>query len=520
MDGKQTVGREIRRVNSSNSDGMVVSVRQTMPVHPLAPAVNQRVAAASLAVAEADVRPVMTHKKLDMHLPGAAELLREAPKFHRSRWWKIRTWALRGVVAVLILSIGTGGWLFGQGYFRLHQAFAGGAHAVALQKHVTPQLLRGEGDGRINILLLGNGGDGHQAPDLTDSIMLASIDPVNHTAALVSVPRDMWVSLPGHGSMKINAAYETGKYAYLHRIDSSNADTEAVKAGFITADEAVEQVLGININYNLLVNFISFRDVVNILGGVTVNVPETLYDPTMAWENHWNPVLAQKGIQTFDGQQALVYVRSRETSSDFARSERQRAVITAIKDKLITLGTLSNPLKLSQLMSSFGNNVKTDLSLSDAYRVYTLTKGISDSSIVSSGLGDNNSLVTTGRVGNQSVVLPKAGVNAYDDIQAYLRKLLPDGYIVKEHASVEVLAATADAAAAAGAHLSGYGYNVVNTGVTPTTLGGTKTELYDRTRGRDPYTLNYLQNRFGVKVTATTPKAVQQDHADFIIVIR
>jgi anionic cell wall polymer biosynthesis LytR-Cps2A-Psr (LCP) family protein len=86
------------------------------------------------------------------------------------------------------------------------------------------------------------------------------------------------------------------------------------------------------------VDFAAFKQTVNSIGGVTFNVPETLYDPTIAWENHGNSYIAMKGMQTFNGDKALLYARSRETSSDFARGQRQRQLIVAIKDKHFHLG--------------------------------------------------------------------------------------------------------------------------------------------------------------------------------------
>jgi len=463
--------------------------------------------------------PAIKPEPIDMRLPGAGELLRRQPVVRRKK----RLMQSRGFISAMAsfaVVLGIGGWLVGQAYLNLHRTFASdGNSAVALQKKVNPNLLKGEGDGRVNILLLGNGGDGHEAPDLTDTLMVASIDPVNKKVALVSIPRDLWIQLPGHGTMKLNAAYETGKYDYLGKIDSSNTNTKAVQAGFATADQAVEQVLGISIHYNMLVNFISFRQAVNTVGGVTVNVPEDLYDPTMAWENNWNSVLAKKGVQKFDGKHALIYVRSRETSSDFARAERQRAVIMALKDKVTTLGTLSNPLKISHLMSNFGNNVKTDLSIEDAARVYSLTKGIGDKTVKSIGLGDNNTLVTTGRAGNQSIVLPTAGLFNYDPIHLYIRQQLPDGYIVKEHAKVLVVNATGDATAGASeaAELKSYGYNVIGTDEAATVM--TDTKLVSTAGKHKPYTKNYLERRFDVKTTKWVPGGVQARGADFIIIL-
>ena len=496
-------------------DSMVSSTGSpTQPAEPLNPTFSPHngVHATSAPLGE----PTLD---LDMRVPGAEQLLRRRPVTIWSRWRFMHSPAFKTAATSVSVLLVVGGWLLGQAYLNMQRSFGDKATVVSLEKKVNPNLLKGEGDGRVNILLLGNGGKGHEAPDLTDTIMVASIDPVNSKVALVSIPRDLWIALPGHGSMKLNAAYETGKYDYLGKIDSSNANDKAVQAGFATADQAVEQVLGINIHYNALVNFNSFKRAVDTIGGIAVDVPETLTDRSMAWENGWNPVLAKQGRQIFDGKHALLYVRSRHSSSDFARSNRQRAVITAIKDKSVTLGTLSNPIKISQLLSTFGTNVKTDLSVRDAARVYALTKDIANNYVTSIGLGDGNKLVRTGRAGNQSIVLPTAGLNNYAEIQRYVRQQLPDGYIIKEHAKIQVLNATIDPlfGKTESDLLATYGYSITGTTDYGTTMA--QTQIIDLTHGKKKYTKNYLERHYGVKMTETLPGGVQAGAADFIIVL-
>ena len=463
--------------------------------------------------------------RLDMELPESSARPAEHKELvsHHSRKSALRKWSFRTVSAVLVLLIVVGGFLFSQGYFNLRKVFKGNAaHAASLQANVDPNLLKGEGDGRVNILLLGRGGDGHEAPDLTDTIMLASIDPVNHTAELLSVPRDLWVTLPNAGSMKLNAAYETGKYKYLHKMDSSSRNAKAIQAGFSTVDQTVEQVLGVPIHYNMMFDFQAFRQAVNTLGGVNVNVPEKLYDPTMAWENKGNPVLAQAGLQHFDGVHALIYVRSRETSSDFARGERQRSVLLALKDKAVTLGTLSNPAKISGLISAFGDNVQTDFSLSDATRLYSIFKRINNGSVQSLDLDTPpHQYVTTGNINGQSVVMPKSGLGQYDDIQNYVRSSLQDGYILKEHAKITVLNGTPEngLATAKANELKSYGYNIGTVASAPTN-GYAQTILVDLTNGKDKYTKHYLEQRFNTTATKKIPDtAIAPNGANFILVL-
>jgi LCP family protein required for cell wall assembly len=412
--------------------------------------------------------------------------------------------------------------LFGQGYIKLHKVFKGGATAAALQQNINPNKLKGEGDGRINILMMGMGGAGHEAPDLTDTMMIASVDPVNKTASLLSIPRDMWVKIPNNGSMKINAAYEAGKYKYLGKIDNNNTNRNAVQAGFTMADQTVEDITGITIHYNVLIDFQAFRRAIDTVGGVNVNVPEQLYDPTMAWENNWNPLLAKAGPQAFDGKHSLIYVRSRETSSDFARSQRQRAVLLALKEKVVTLGTLSNPLKISELMGAFGDNVHTDLSLSDTVSLYGIFKGIANNKVGSLGLADApNSFVTTDNINGQSVVRPKLGLSDYTDIRNYIRSALQDGYIKKENSNITLLNGTSieGLATKMSNTLKTYGYNIATIANAPTKMYD-KTVIVDQTSGKDKYTRHYLEQRFGVKATTNVPdSAIIPGQADFIIIL-
>jgi len=459
---------------------------------------------------------------IDMSLPGAAEHIKKQLAVKSRKAFRLRTWFFRGVAVTTILVITAGGILVAQGFMKVNGVFKGGATATALRTDVAPYKLKGEGDGRINILLLGAGGDGHTAPDLTDTIMVASIDPVNKTASLVSVPRDLWVKESNGSTMKVNATYATAKYKYLGKIDTQSKDTNAIKAGITSIDQNIENVLGISIHYNMLVDFKAFQSAIDTVGGVQVNVAEQLSDPTMAWENNNNPVLAKAGIQTFDGKHALIYARSRHTSSDFARSERQRALLLALKGKVVTLGTLSNPMKISELISAFGDNVYTDMSLADSTSLYKIFKDIGDNKVSSVGLADTpNNFVTTGAVGDQSTVQPRAGMFNYSEIQNYIRGVLVDGYIKKENSNIVLLNGTKrdGLATLKGDTLKSYGYNVTKVDSAPTT-NYDQTIIIDRTGGKDKYTKNYLEKRFGVKATTKLPdSAILPGEADFIIIL-
>ena len=165
----------------------------------------------------------------------------------------------------------------------------------------------------------------------SDTIVVIRTDPDHHRIALLSIPRDLRVDIPRHGEEKINAAYAFG------------GPTLAIKT--------VERVTGLPINHVVVVDFGTFDDVVDTLGGVTVNVPHPILSNKFECPRHtraqcarWPGWRFRKGEQTMDGHRALIYSRVRENQlnpgeSDFTRGERQQAVIQAIADKVTSFGT-------------------------------------------------------------------------------------------------------------------------------------------------------------------------------------
>ncbi len=457
--------------------------------------------------------------RIDMSLPADRTAHKHSKKpFKKSGGRFFKHWAFKTAASVCVLALMISGGLAFKAYGNANKVFEGGHTAAALTADVDPNLLKGEGDGRINMLVLGKGGPGHDGPDLTDTLLIFSVDPVNNTAALLSIPRDLWVQVAGYWQMKINSAYPNAKYKLI--ADGSNAK-QAHKAGVASIRQTIEGVLGIPIHYYSMVDFAAFRGAVDTVKGVTVNVPTNLYDPTMAWENNWNPVLAKKGVQKFDGKRALMYVRSRETSSDFARAERQRQVIVALEQKIFSIGTFTNPIKVAHLMDEFGSHASTDMSLSDAMRLFAIMKRIDTKKIESIGLTTPpHNFLTTGRVGNQSVVRPIAGLSNYSTIQAYVRSALRDGYIVKEKAKIVVVNGTNQAGLASkeAKLLQSYGYSIVDTKEVPG-LTLHENRVVALCGNGKKYTAHYLERRFKVTKTTQLPAGLQVSDADFVIIL-
>ncbi|HMT56100.1 MAG TPA: LCP family protein, partial [Candidatus Saccharibacteria bacterium] len=283
-------------------------------------------------------KQVSADQNLDLRLDE------ELPKSAKRRWFGLRKAKnqkpkrsvgkriARGFAVfffVLLLGLSS---IFGYVFLKQRQIFNGsGDGAAALGKNVTPSQLNGEGDGRVNILLAGKGGPGHEAPDLTDTLLLASIDPVQNEAAMVSVPRDLYVQDANGYSTKINAIYSNAKQARLSQSSQQNdAEAKAAEdAGLSALKQKVSEVLGVPVHYYVMVDFTAFKEAIDTVGGITIDVKEQLYDQTMAWMNGGNPLIADVGMQAFDGNRALMYARSRHGSArgDFDRSERQKEVI-------------------------------------------------------------------------------------------------------------------------------------------------------------------------------------------------
>ncbi|MEX0881634.1 MAG: LCP family protein [Candidatus Saccharimonadales bacterium] len=421
-------------------------------------------------------------------------------KIRRARLRKTLKRVSFGLLAVLIVTAGLIGYKF---YNTQRQVLSGGGHAPAVCDGDVPiSVLKKEGDGRVNILLLGIGSEGL----LTDTIMIASLDPITDKMELLSIPRDLWVNIPNNGQEKINAAYEYGWKA-----STAKDQFEKKRAGVALMDKVLENVTGVTIHYHAVFDFAAFKQIVDALGGITVNVPETLYDPTIAWENHYNPVIATKGVQQFDGARALLYAKSRQTSSDFARAERQRLLLVAIKDKALSLGTFSNPLKIVQLMNSLGRNIYSDFDTQSIKCLYTQTSQVQSYNIKSLDLvKPPNDLLVTGPLYGRSIVRPKAGLFDYSQIQNYVRGVFRDGFLAKENATVTVYNATATAglATVTGNTLKTFGYNVTTVENAPNQTNPGNNVVVDLSKGVNKYTRNYLERRFGVTAVSSLPSGL------------
>lgn len=364
-----------------------------------------------------DVHRTLPPKDLKVPKAGPAEDKQPEPdgKKHRRSKKRIAGLGITGILlagVVFIMTIAIWDW---HNFSRASDKMFGSSSVFSL---INPSSLQTDEHGRVNVLVVGYSVDdpGHPGAQLTDSILLLSMDPGSHSGYMLSIPRDLYVSIPGYGYGKINEVYRDG--------------------GIKLLEEVVSQDFKVSPNYSAIVNYGAVRGIVNSLGGITVCIkspdPRGLFDPNINRHDH-GPLKLSNGCHALDGQTALNLTRARGDAynsygfprSDFDRTMHQRQVFTAIKQK-ITWKVLADPRKNSQLFDTVATNVKTDLDLSEVRPLYGLFHSIPDSKMKSVSLNDiNGRNLLSGYVtpGGLSALIPAAGFNDYSQIDAAIQSL-------------------------------------------------------------------------------------------------
>jgi LCP family protein required for cell wall assembly len=426
------------------------------------------------------------------------------------------------VFAVFVLLIG--GWVGFKFAWNAHKLFGGNLLGV-----LSSSKLKGEDDGRVNILLAGNSADdaGHNGGRLTDSIMVISIDTKHNKAFMLSIPRDLWVYVPGDSHQKINGAYVSGE-------DNDFDEDNYPKGGMGQLEQVVSDALDIPINYYALVNYTAMKQAVDAVGGVDITVksddPRGLYDPNTDWTTHGPLVKLSNGPHHLNGQQALDLARARGDAynsygyagSDFTRTENQRKLLTALKTKAVSAGVLANPAKLSNLSDAVGNNVKTDFKLGEVRRLYDILKNINGGAIQSLSLNDAdgvNLLSSYTSPQGQSALAPEAGVDDFSDIQSFIRRKTSSNPVVQEAAKIVVLNGTETNGLAGKikSQLKGKQMNVTDVGDAGNITQSTTT-IINLSGTKKPATSAALIKIFGNHLTTQNPYGSQYN-ADFIVIV-
>lgn len=247
--------------------------------------------------------------------------------------------------------------------------------------------------GFTNFLLMGQGHADHDGKNLTDTIIVASIDPENtQSAVLLSLPRDLYfLKTEKMGKGKLNSMYRDFRSYLIFQkgVEPAEASTQTLKE----LGNEIGRKLGIEIHHAAKVDFIAFTRAVDVLGGIDIEVPYDIEDYEYPDENFgYDPFIIKAGLRHFDGATALKYARSRHTSSDFGRSARQQQLLGVMAHKAKEEGVLKDPAAITSFMKIMSENVETTMTLREMIGAAEMGQKINRENIVAMQLNDRNAL--------------------------------------------------------------------------------------------------------------------------------
>ena len=379
--------------------------------------------------------------------------------------------------------------------------------------------LKGEESNQINILLLGIGGKGHSGGGLTDTIMVASVKPNSGEAALISIPRDLYVRIPDSKQYsKINAVKQFG--------DSSKNLTK-YKSGSELIKKTVGEITGLNIHYCVQLDFQGFIEIIDHLGGIDINLEKDINDPNYPNFNHgYDPFYISAGRHHLDGSTALKVARSRHSKmGDFDRVKRQQKIIRAAKQKFFEKYANFNLFALNKIFNSLGSHLKTDIQLKEIKSFYRLAKKIDTHKITSQTI-DTSNYLQSGHIGGAYTLKSKSG--DYQELHQFSKNIFKiavseekRALIKNEKAKIEIQNGSGipELANKVAGDLENLGFQIIKSINIPADFEGVI--IYVRGDGENnnkPETLSFLKEKFNANVQTTEGDALS-DQADFAIVL-
>jgi LCP family protein required for cell wall assembly len=378
--------------------------------------------------------------------------------------------------------------------------------SVPLQPASGPTPQPWDGASRVTVLVMGLDYRDweEEGPSRTDTMILFTLDPVARTAGILSIPRDLWVNIPGFDYGKINTAYYLGE---LYQLPGGGPGL---------AIQTVEALLGVPINYYAQIDFTAFENFIDEIGGVEIEVPyEMAVDPI----GPDNTLTLEAGLQVLDGPTALAYARNRDTiGGDFDRAQRQQQVILAIRSQILNLDMLPTLItKAPVLYQGLSAGIHTNLSLQETIQLAWLAQQIPAENIARGAIGPDHVTITVSPDG-LDILMPNPDLirELRDEIFASTGTVSPVATVVvgdpeelraAEAARVSVLNATTTPglAASTAVYLGEQDINV--------TVTGNATEISSYTIIIDysgkPYTVQYLVELMNIQPTAFTVVTTQ-----------
>lgn len=291
--------------------------------------------------------------------------------------------------------------------------------------------LKSTAGGRTNLLIVGYSADdpGHAGAKLTDSILILSLNKADRTGYMISIPRDLYVQIPGYGPAKINEAYQAGE-----RRKFRQAGYPAGGIGLL--QKVINESFGIEAHYYALINYAAVKDIVDALGGINVTINSEdkrgIYDPNFP-KDQGGPLKLSNGVHHVDGQTALRLTRARGSvygsygfpTSDFNRTQNQQQVLSAIKGKLNWTLVL-DPRTNGEIFNAAGNNIVTNVKIGEIVPLYRLFINVPNGNIHPANFRNiegSNLLTDYTTPYGQSALIPAAGMYDYSQIREAITRL-------------------------------------------------------------------------------------------------
>lgn len=458
---------------------------------------------------------------------------RRLKKEHRTRKQKIRRRIILTIVWLIVAV------LVAMGAFLAYKAINAGGKVLQgnIFDIVQNEPLKEDSNGRSNFLIFGTAEDDeggeHGGANLTDSIMVVSIDQDKKDAYMLSLPRDLWVSY----EMPNNEACSVGYQGKLNaQYFCASGDGENEKAGADALGEKVSQITGLDVQYYVHLNFTAVVDAVDAVGGVDITIPD--YDPSSPgildrnfdWKCGYrcNYVKYSDGERAhMDGEHALAFSRARNASGgyglpggNFNREQNQQLVIKALREKAASAGTLTNLGSVTGLIDAMGNNLRTNIETKEVRTLMDLGTKIPTEGIISLSLNnEDDPLVTTGNYNGQSIVRPVAGLTDYSDIKAYVAREITSDPFVKEAPHLTVLNGSGEAGVAqkVADSLEAKGFIIDSVDNAPDGTYAT-VEIYQISTDKTA-TAAKLKEIYGVAPKTTAPPVSVTGETDFVIIV-
>lgn len=357
-----------------------------------------------------------------------------SPEYKRKKKKRIKILA----ITFFFVIIAALGFLVYKGYIFSHElGFIFSPETLITRRE---KELKKDSSGRFtNILFVGLDTRGNGGLLNTDSIIIASYDYKNNNVILLSIPRDFHVEV----------GENVNWFSRINSIYSSNEQKEE-GTGMKELTKTVEKIIGEEIQYYAVVDFNAFTEIIDAVGGININVENSFTDYMYPKGVDYQTVSFKAGPQTMDGETALIYSRSRHSphnneGSDFSRAKRQQKVIIAIKDKLLSSDSLTNPKTLIGILTSISGNLKiSDFTITDIEAAFKLAdkyeeeKGKTYSFVLDPSIGNWLLVERKFLESGAYAIGPKAGLGEYEDIQDFLKMVVDNPQLYAENAKIMV----------------------------------------------------------------------------------